>query len=43
MKSKPRWMKRVVETARDDRTALPFQRAVKGNTLTLPLKKVATA
>ena len=43
MKAKPRWMKRVIETARDEKTPLPFQRAAKADAQTLQLKKAANA
>lgn len=43
MKAKPRWMKRVIETARDDKTPLPFQRASKADARVLPEKKAASA
>ena len=43
MKAKPRWMKRVIETAKTDKTVLPFHRAAKRSASSQPLKKAASA
>ncbi len=43
MKAKPRWMKRVIKTAKTDKTVLPFHRSAKGAASALQLKKAASA
>ena len=43
MKAKPRWMKRVIKTAKSDQTVLPFHRSAKGSMAAMPLKKTANA
>ncbi len=43
MNAKPRWIKRAIETARDDKTPLPFHRGEKATDRVHFLKKAANA